>query len=63
MNTSSNELTNIQVLNDDGSDANQKQPRIVDDGDFVYDSVSLGSYYGFYGGTSTSTSWEEDRSS
>ena len=25
-------------------------------GDFVYDSVSLGSYYGFYGGTSTSTS-------
>ena len=36
MNTGSNELTNIQVLNDDGVDANQKQPRIVDDGDFVY---------------------------
>ena len=36
MNTSSNALTNIQVLNDDGGNATQKQPRIVDDGDFVY---------------------------
>ena len=36
MNTTSNELTNIQVLNDDGNDASQKQPRIDDDGDFVY---------------------------
>jgi len=36
MNTGNNEITNIQVLNDDGLDVTQMAPRMADDGHFVY---------------------------
>lgn len=36
MNASNSEITNIQVLNDDGLDVTQMAPRMSDDGHFVY---------------------------